>query len=147
MFQDWETLSTRFILKLRHSIGRNRRVGAITGDIDRWRQPLDMPKLHCIAVRCSKFVWTHGYLGAFSEESFEHFQKVSGNIGASKAHNKCSGAQICDDMQYAWVTASPILLQDCHAAEKRRGTTSTAKKKFKFTPYECSSEDSARELD
>ena len=77
----WENIVDLFIQKLRKTIGRSRVCSGIGRlEHERWREPLLMPKLHSLAIHCSQFVWSHGYLGIFSEEVFEHFQQESGRI-------------------------------------------------------------------
>ena len=107
--------------------------GPAQSGTDLWRQPLKMPKLHCMAVHCLQFAWSHGYLGALSEQSFEHFQQVSSKLRRNHAHNQCSGGQICDDIQFSWIHSSPMLRKACFEAEERRFMGSKAIKKRKFT--------------
>ena len=135
MVTEYDFLVSRFIVKLREAIGREPSRGKVLRESQLWRQPLKMPKLHCMAVHCIQFVESHGFLGAFAEQSFEHFQQTSGKMRMKRAGNKCSGGQICDDMQYSWLHSSPLLRKACSDAEERRSVVSNTIRKRKF-PFE-----------
>lgn len=72
-------------------------------DPDDWKQPLLKPKLHTLCCHVADFPECYGYLGKFSEESFEHFQQVSKKYRAEHADNRTKGGQIVEDMQYCWL--------------------------------------------
>ena len=132
---EWDNLVARFILKLKETIGREPLKGRNQSESRIWRQPLKMSKLHCIAAHCMQSVESHGYLGAFSEQSFEHYQQTSSKLRQKHAHNKCAGSQICDDLQYSWIHSSPLLRKFCSDAEERRSAVSRVIRKRKF-PFE-----------
>ena len=135
MLVEWDSRISMFIIELRSAIGREPLKGKPTTESQMWRQPLKMPKLHCLAAHCTQFVLEYGYLGAFTEQLFEHLQQVSRKIRESKSHSKCAGAHICDDLQYAWISSSPLLLKAWQDAEVRRASISKSIKKRKFTTY------------
>ena len=132
MVTDWDALSGRFFNVLRDAIGREPVHGRVLEECEQWRQPLKMPKLHCLLTHCIQFVMAHGYLGALSEQSFEHFQQVSAKTRRDHAPNQCLGGQIFEDIQYAWISSSPLLQQACFEAEIRRASNSKAIKKEKI---------------
>ena len=124
----------KLLFKYRKAIGRPRSKSKLgITERQKWLQPLMMPKLHCLAHHCTQFVWHHGHLGAFSEESFEHFQQVSGLRRRTKTHNKSEGAQISDDLQYSWIAGSPKLQKACQDAEERRMKLGAPIRKRRFS--------------
>ena len=132
---EWDNLVSSFILKLRATIEREPSRTQSLLENQFCRQPLKMPKLHCIAVHCMQLVESHVYLGAFTEQSFEHFQHTSSNFRQKRAQNKCGGGQILDDLQYSWMYSSPLLRKACADVEKRRSVLSRTIRKHKF-PFE-----------
>eukprot|EP00171_Calliarthron_tuberculosum_P001160 IDg1160t1 len=98
MLTKWDSLCEKFGSALKKAIWRPERCPKATFQNDPWRQPMLMPKLHTLLSHIGPFVRQYGYFGKFSEESFEHFQKVSKKNRAVHSGNKTTGAQILDDM-------------------------------------------------
>ena len=146
MISEWDALSYEFVQTLRKAIGRERgRNSGLLSEKQRWLQPLEMPKLHTLTTHCIQFIYHHGYLGAFSEEAFEHFQQVSLRSRLDRTHNKGLGSQICEDLQYSWISGSVTLRQACAEAEDNRASSTRSIRKRKFdliSVLETSSENS-----
>lgn len=70
--------------------------------------PLEKPKLHNFVAHVPDFIIMYGLWGAFSEESFEHFQGVSLRTRRRHSRNKPLGVQIVDDMYFLWFLCSPL---------------------------------------
>ena len=133
MISEWDALSHEFVLALRKTIGRERRKhSGLLSEILRWPQPLKMPKLHTLTTHFIQFVWHHGCQGALSEESFEHFQQASLRSRLDRTHNKGVGSQICEDLQYSWISGSVTLRQACAEAEENRASSTRSIRKRKF---------------
>ena len=79
MVTEWENIANDFVTTLQSIIGRKRSNNShFTLEQNQCRQPLQMPKLYSLTTHCTQFAYNYGYLGAFSEQVFEHHQQVSG---------------------------------------------------------------------
>lgn len=109
MLDDFNIACGRFIKKPKQVIGRppsTRNRHNNYGIISSMKVPLMMPKIHTLVSHVEDFIKLYRYWGCFSEECFEHFQNVSLSVRRRHAFNRSLGAQLVDDITYAWVLSS-----------------------------------------
>ena len=92
-----------------------------------------MPKFHILVAHIADFVRYYGYYGVFSEECFEHYQAVSRDNRSRHSPNKCSGAQIVEDLQRTWCLSSPKVAIAQIEAENERIRDEHCIRKRKFS--------------